>query len=61
MPGKDSYHAAARASAVLYFAVLYAAGLEAVARAARVRTYEPGHVVFLDRDPCAGLHVVEVK
>ncbi len=46
-------------SAVPYFAVLDAATLDVVARAAIRRVYEPGHVVFLEDDPCAGLFVVE--
>lgn len=46
-------------SAVPYFAALDSATLEVMARAAVRREYEPGEVVFLEGDPCAGLFVVE--
>jgi CRP/FNR family transcriptional regulator len=56
----DAIHGAARVlSAVPYFAGLDATALETVARAAIRRDYDPGQVVFLEGDPCAGLYVVQ--
>jgi CRP/FNR family transcriptional regulator len=46
-------------SAVPCFAGLNATTLEAVARSAIRRSYEPEQVVFLEGDPCAGLYVVQ--
>ncbi len=56
----DSSHEAARLlSAVPYFAPLDAAVLDLAGRAAVRRGYDPGEVVFLEGEPCAGLYVVE--
>ena len=46
-------------SAVLCFAGLDATTLEAISRAAIRRDYEAGQVIFLEGEPCAGLHVVQ--
>lgn len=56
----DAVHEAAkRLAAVPYFAALDAAALDLAARAVVRRVYDPGEVVFLEGEPCAGLYVVE--
>lgn len=56
----DAVHEAAkRLAAVPYFAALDAAAVDLAARAVVRRTYDPGEVVFLEGEPCAGLYVVE--
>ena len=44
---------------VPYFAHLDAAAMEAVAGKATRRQYSRGEVIFLEGDPCAGLHVIQ--
>jgi CRP/FNR family transcriptional regulator len=44
---------------VPYFAHLDAAAMEAVARKATRRRYSRGELLFLEGDPCAGLHVIQ--
>lgn len=44
---------------VPYFAHLDAAALEAVASKATRRRYSRGGLIFLEGDPCAGLHVIQ--
>lgn len=46
-------------SAVPYLAALDSTTFEVMARAAVRREYEPGEVVFLEGEPCAGLYIVE--
>ena len=56
----DTVHEAAkRLAAVHYFATLDAAALDLAARAVVRRAYDPGEVVFLEGEPCAGLYIVE--
>jgi CRP/FNR family transcriptional regulator len=42
-----------------YFAVVGDDALGAVARKAIRRTYEPGQMIFLEGEPCTGLHIVQ--
>ena len=44
---------------VPYFARLDTAAMEAAAARAISRNYERGAVIFLEGDPCAGLHIIE--
>jgi len=44
---------------VPYFAHLDAAAMEAVAGKATRRRYSRGELIFLEGDPCAGLHVIQ--
>lgn len=44
---------------VPYFAHLDTSAMEAVASSAVRRDYTKGAIVFLEEDPCAGLHVIE--
>jgi hypothetical protein len=46
-------------SSVSYFAELDAATMAAVCRVAVRREFAAGQVVFLEWEPCAGLHIVE--
>ena len=56
----DAVHEASkRLAGVPYFAALDAAAVDLAARAVVRRTYDPGEVVFLEGEPCAGLYVVE--
>lgn len=57
--GGMSHPAAKILAAVPYLARLDSKALDVLARATIRREYEPGEVVFLEGEPCAGLYIVE--
>jgi len=59
LSAKRSLDALEVVRSVPYFAHLAAASMEAVAGKATRRQYSRGEVIFLEGDPCAGLHVIQ--
>ena len=59
MSPKRPHNALEVMRSVPYFALLDAAAMEAVAGKAIRRHYSRGELIFIEGDPCAGLHVIQ--
>lgn len=59
MQGEKADNASKLLRSVPYFAGLDGPALSAVAQGAINRRYAQGEVVFLEGDPCAGLHIIQ--